>query len=160
MLFEAPEGAANGAAELVCKAMKTRTPSAKNNSADVEISRTISDQVLKKGASVLTSDAQQDPRFQERQSIVLGGLRSVMAVPLAVEGRISGMIYVDNPFHTNRFTDSAGRVRARFPAPSFRGTRTRLTLTASDGQNLARARFYLTDVRADFSPSTTAMRPE
>ena len=53
---------------------------------------------------MLTSDAQQDPRFQERQSIVLGGLRSVMAVPLAVEERISGMIYVDNPFHTNRFT--------------------------------------------------------
>jgi sigma-B regulation protein RsbU (phosphoserine phosphatase) len=104
MLFESPEDNANGASELVCKAMKTRTP-AKNNSAEVEISRTISDQVLKKGASVLTSDAQQDPRFQERQSIVLGGLRSVMAVPLAVEGRISGMIYVDNPLHTNRFTE-------------------------------------------------------
>jgi serine phosphatase RsbU (regulator of sigma subunit)/pSer/pThr/pTyr-binding forkhead associated (FHA) protein len=104
MLFESPEDDARAGPELVCKAMKTRAP-AKNNSADVEISRTISDQVLKKGASVLTSDAQQDPRFQERQSIVLGGLRSVMAVPLAVEGRISGMIYVDNPFHTNRFTE-------------------------------------------------------
>jgi serine phosphatase RsbU (regulator of sigma subunit)/pSer/pThr/pTyr-binding forkhead associated (FHA) protein len=104
MLFEPPEDDAKGAPELVCKAMKTRTPT-KNNSGDVEISRTISDKVLKKGDSVLTSDAQQDPRFQERQSIVLGGFRSVMAVPLAVEGRISGMIYVDNPFHTNRFTE-------------------------------------------------------
>jgi phosphoserine phosphatase RsbU/P len=104
MLFEPPEDDAKGAPELVCKAMKTRTPT-KNNSSDVEISRTISDKVLKKGDSVLTSDAQQDPRFQERQSIVLGGFRSVMAVPLAVEGRISGMIYVDNPFHTNRFTE-------------------------------------------------------
>ena len=36
---------------------------------------------------------------------MLSGLRSVMAVPLAVEGRISGMIYVDNPFQTNRFTE-------------------------------------------------------
>jgi serine phosphatase RsbU (regulator of sigma subunit) len=104
MLFEVPEEDANGAPELVCKAMRTRTPASTNDSADVEISRTISDQVLKQGMSVLTSDAQQDPRFQERQSIVLGGLRSVMAVPLVVEGRISGMIYVDNPFHTNRFT--------------------------------------------------------
>jgi phosphoserine phosphatase RsbU/P len=104
MLFEATEEDANGAHELVCKAMRTRTPASTNDSADVEISRTISDQVLKQGMSVLTSDAQQDPRFQERQSIVLGGLRSVMAVPLAVEERISGMIYVDNPFHTNRFT--------------------------------------------------------
>src|SRR5262245_38760524 len=93
MLFEAAEGDPNGAPELICKAMKMRTPAA-NGAANVEISRTISDQVLKQGASVLTSDAQQDPRFQERRSIVLGGLRSVMAVPLAVEGRISGMIYV------------------------------------------------------------------
>jgi len=105
MLFEAPEEVTNGAPELVCKAMKTRTPSVANDSANVEISRAISEQVLRQGKSVLTSDAQQDPRFQERRSIVLGGLRSVMAVPLAVEGRISGMIYVDNPFHTNRFTE-------------------------------------------------------
>ncbi|MBO0858393.1 MAG: SpoIIE family protein phosphatase [Chloracidobacterium sp.] len=104
MLFDAPEGDPKGAPELVCKAMRTRAPAA-NGAANVEISRTISDQVLKQGDSVLTSDAQQDPRFQERRSIVLGGLRSVMAVPLAVEGRISGMIYVDNPFHTNRFTE-------------------------------------------------------
>ncbi len=105
MLFEAPEEGASNAPELVCKAMKTRTPAATNDSANVELSRTISDHVLKQGTSVLTSDAQQDPRFQERHSIVLGGFRSVMAVPLAVEGRISGMIYVDNPFHTNRFTE-------------------------------------------------------
>jgi serine phosphatase RsbU (regulator of sigma subunit) len=105
MLFEAPEEDAKGAPELVCKAMKMRTPAATNDPVNVEISRTISDQVLKHSRSVLTSDAQQDPRFQERQSIVLGGFRSVMAVPLAVEERISGMIYVDNPFHTNRFTE-------------------------------------------------------
>jgi serine phosphatase RsbU (regulator of sigma subunit)/pSer/pThr/pTyr-binding forkhead associated (FHA) protein len=105
MLFEASEDAPNDPPELVCKAMKTRAPGVANIPANVEISRSISEQVLKQGVSVLTSDAQQDPRFQERRSIVLGGLRSVMAVPLAVDGRISGMIYVDNPFQTNRFTE-------------------------------------------------------
>jgi len=105
MLLETPEDDPAGAPELVCKAMKLRTPAADGASTEVEISRSISEQVLKQGASVLTSDAQQDPRFQERQSIVLGGLRSVMAVPLAVEGRISGMIHVDNPFQINRFTE-------------------------------------------------------
>ncbi len=105
MLLEAPEEEPQGVVELVCKAMKMRTPGAANDMENVEISRSISEQVLKQGVSVLTSDAQQDPRFQERRSVVLGGLRSVMAVPLAVEGRISGMIYVDNPFHTNRFTE-------------------------------------------------------
>jgi serine phosphatase RsbU (regulator of sigma subunit) len=105
MLFEASEEDPNGPPELICKAMKTRTPTVANDMGNVEISRSISEQVLRQGVSVLTSDAQQDPRFQERRSIVLGGLRSVMAVPLAVEGRISGMIYVDNPFQTNRFTE-------------------------------------------------------
>ena len=105
MLFEAPEGDPKGASELVCKAMKMRKQGAPNDLTNVEISRAISERVLRQGASVLTSDAQQDPRFQDRRSIALGGLRSVMAVPLAVEERISGMIYVDNPFHTNRFIE-------------------------------------------------------
>jgi phosphoserine phosphatase RsbU/P len=104
MLFEAPEDDPNGAPELVCKAMKTRAADGASDPVNVEISRAISERVLKQGDSVLTSDAQHDPRFQDRRSIALGGFRSVMAVPLMVEDRISGMIYVDNPFHTNRFT--------------------------------------------------------
>ncbi|MGE0101819.1 MAG: SpoIIE family protein phosphatase [Blastocatellales bacterium] len=104
MLLEADENDPKAEPELVCKAQKSR--GAKDESlSDVQISRSISEQVLKQGASVLTSDAQQDPRFQEHKSIMLGGLRSVMAVPIAVENRVSGMIYVDNPFHTNRFTE-------------------------------------------------------
>jgi serine phosphatase RsbU (regulator of sigma subunit)/pSer/pThr/pTyr-binding forkhead associated (FHA) protein len=90
--------------ELVCKAMKSRRQSPTLEQ-DIQLSQSITEQVLKQGTSVLTSDAQADPRFQERQSIVLGGVRSVMAVPLAVEGRVSGMIYVDNPYHSNRFTE-------------------------------------------------------
>jgi phosphoserine phosphatase RsbU/P len=105
MLFESPEENPKGAPELVCKAMKTRSPAASNDLTNVEISRAISERVLKQGASVLTSDAQHDPRFQDRRSIALGGLRSVMAVPLTVDERISGMLYVDNPFHTNRFIE-------------------------------------------------------
>lgn len=108
MLLEQPEGKPkNGQAaefELVCKAMKARSQSPTLDQG-IQLSQSITEQVLKHGTSVLTSDAQQDPRFQERQSIVLGGVRSVMAVPLAVEGRVSGMVYVDNPYHSNRFTE-------------------------------------------------------
>lgn len=104
MLLEEPEGSTDAVPELVCKAVKTRKQSPTERQ-DVQISHLITEQVLKQGTSVLTSDAQQDPRFQERQSIVLGGVRSVMAVPLAVENRISGMVYVDSPYHTNRFTE-------------------------------------------------------
>lgn len=104
MLLETRDDDPNAEPELVCKAQKARSDLEESLS-DVQISRSISDQVLRQGASVLTSDAQQDPRFQEHRSIMLGGLRSVMAVPIAVENRVSGLIYVDNPFHTNRFTE-------------------------------------------------------
>jgi hypothetical protein len=59
-------------------------------------------------------------------------------------------------FHTNGFTDSAGRVEATFPAPGLRGTRARVPLTASDGSNSAKTSFYLTDVKGDFNPSSGA----
>ncbi|QQS46800.1 MAG: SpoIIE family protein phosphatase [Acidobacteriota bacterium] len=104
MLLETSEDDPKAEPELVCKAHKTRGGQ-DDSLSNVQISRSISEQVLRQGASVLTSDAQQDPRFQEHKSIMLGGLRSVMAVPIAVENRVSGMIYVDNPFHTNRFTE-------------------------------------------------------
>ena len=95
---------ADGEPELVCKALKSRSI-APNSLSQVEISRSISEQVLNHGVSVLTQDALHDPRFQEHRSIALGGIRSVMAVPLTIGGRVLGMIYVDSPFHTNRFTE-------------------------------------------------------
>ncbi|MGH9840542.1 MAG: SpoIIE family protein phosphatase [Blastocatellia bacterium] len=105
MLLESPEEPPDAPPELVCKAMKMRTPGPEGEPVNIEISRSITDRVLRLGESVLTQDAQHDPRFQQQHSVVLSGLRSVMAVPLAVENRISGMIYVDNPFHSNRFTE-------------------------------------------------------
>lgn len=104
MLFEKVPGGTEP--ELVCKAMKTRRPGAATDRGDVKISHSISEQVLKQGSSVLTSDAQQDPRFQQHQSIVLSGIRSVMAVPLTIDDRILGMIYVDSSFGTNRFNET------------------------------------------------------
>jgi hypothetical protein len=66
------------------------------------------------------------------------------------------LTFLGQTFHTNGFTDSAGRIRANFPAPALRGTRARVTLTAGDGTNTASTRFYLTDVKADFNPSAGA----
>jgi serine phosphatase RsbU (regulator of sigma subunit)/pSer/pThr/pTyr-binding forkhead associated (FHA) protein len=104
MLLERPESNPKAEPELICRAIKARR---QLNTAqqDIQISNSITQQVLQQCTSVLTSDAQQDPRFQERQSIVLGGVRSVMAVPLAIDNRASGMVYVDSPYHSNRFTE-------------------------------------------------------
>ncbi len=71
---------------------------------EVRISRAIMNEVMENGKSVLTSDAQQDPRFAS-QTIILQGIRSVLAVPLSVDERhVFGLIYADSP--TNQATFS------------------------------------------------------
>src|SRR5436190_1843478 len=70
---------------------------------EVRISRTIMNEVIENGKSVLTSDAQQDPRFAS-QTLILQGIRSVLAVPLSVtEHDVFGIIYADSPTTATTF---------------------------------------------------------
>src|SRR5581483_4416603 len=91
--------------DLHYKVAKTREGFMDPQAVPVQISRLVIDQVTKEGTSILTSDAAHDARFVGSQSIVLNNLRSVMAVPLAIDQQILGMIYVDSPFSVNRFTE-------------------------------------------------------
>ncbi len=70
---------------------------------EVRISRTIMNEVVENGRSVLTSDAQQDPKYAS-QTLVLQGIRSVLAVPLSVDERhVFGIIYADSPTYESSF---------------------------------------------------------
>ncbi len=72
---------------------------------EVRISRTVMDEVLKKGNSVLTSDAQHDPRYAS-QTMMLLGIRSVLAVPLSVvHNEVFGIIYADSPTDKASFSE-------------------------------------------------------
>ncbi|HEX8353112.1 MAG TPA: SpoIIE family protein phosphatase, partial [Pyrinomonadaceae bacterium] len=71
---------------------------------EVRVGRTIVEEVVNQGRSVLTSDAQHDPRFRS-STVTFQGIRSVLAVPLGVGERIFGMIYADSPFATSRFSE-------------------------------------------------------
>jgi serine phosphatase RsbU (regulator of sigma subunit) len=90
--------------ELSCKIARGASEAALPNASQVQLSRSITNKVISEGASVLTSDAMHDPRFQSQHSVVLSQIRSVMAVPLASGEEIFGMVYVDNPFN-NRFKE-------------------------------------------------------
>jgi GAF domain-containing protein len=70
---------------------------------EMEISRTVVGQVVESGEPVLTSNAQQDPRFANQSSVIGYALRSIMCAPLRVRGEIMGAIYVDNRFHSGIF---------------------------------------------------------
>lgn len=70
---------------------------------EVRISRTVMHEVVENGKSVLTSDAQHDPKFAS-QTIMLQGIRSVLAVPLCVDERhVFGLIYADSPTWEDSF---------------------------------------------------------
>ena len=69
-----------------------------------EISLTVVHEVAKSGTPVVTTDARQDPRFSNQNSIVQYALRSILAVPLKVRGQIIGVLYVDNKARNALFT--------------------------------------------------------
>ena len=67
------------------------------------ISRTITRQVVKNGESVLTTNAQVDPRFEEQASIAAYHLLSILCAPLKLKDELIGVIYVDNPAQAGIF---------------------------------------------------------
>jgi PAS domain S-box-containing protein len=70
------------------------------------VSRTIINRVVNEGQSVLTTNAQDDPRFGAQESIIAYNLRSILCVPLKVKGEITGVIYADNRIRTGIFTET------------------------------------------------------
>jgi serine phosphatase RsbU (regulator of sigma subunit) len=70
---------------------------------EIRVSRTIMDEVVGQGKSVLTADAQHDPRLMS-STMTLQGIRSVLAVPLSVGQKVFGIIYADSPIGEGRFT--------------------------------------------------------
>ena len=159
MLLETAEQQTNGGSELVCKAMKSRDSST-DTAVDVQISRSITEQVLKEGKSVLIADAQDDPRFKERRSVVLSGLRSVMAVPLAVESRVSGMIYVDSPYHTNRFSERSLQLLTLIAGvAAIRIENVRLLEVQQEQKRLANELAVASEIQLGLHPSTPPQIP-
>jgi signal transduction histidine kinase len=71
---------------------------------DMEISRTVVRSVIDSGEGVVTTDAQNDPRFSRQESVIIYSLRSILCSPLLVRGSIIGVIYVDNRAQSGLFT--------------------------------------------------------
>ena len=60
------------------------------------ISTTIIGRILSDRVAILTDNALEDPRFDMGDSVVIDGIRSVMAAPIWEERTILGVIYVDS----------------------------------------------------------------
>ena len=60
------------------------------------VSTTIIGRILNDRVAILTDNALEDPRFDMGDSVVIDGIRSVMAAPIWEERTILGVIYVDS----------------------------------------------------------------
>ena len=79
-----------------------------------EISRTIMERVAQSGEPVVTTNAQEDPRFGKQESVVAFNLRSILCVPLKVKGVITGVIYADNRIRAGIFNEHDRDILAAF----------------------------------------------
>jgi len=70
----------------------------------ITVSRTIINYVLKRGEGVLSTNAMQDQRFEEGESVQDFGIRSAIAVPIKSRNEILGIIHVDTHVSQGQFS--------------------------------------------------------
>ncbi|MBX2813367.1 MAG: SpoIIE family protein phosphatase [Myxococcales bacterium] len=78
--------------ELIPKAVKRRN---EGDIADLEVSRTILQEVIDKRHSVLSHNAMEDKRFRSGSSVANFGIRAMMCAPLVWRGQPLGIAYLD-----------------------------------------------------------------
>ena len=76
------------------------------NPGEFAISRTVIQKVIEGGEPILTTNAQEDPRFGSQESIIAFSLRSILCVPLKVKDDLIGVIYADNRIRSGIFSEN------------------------------------------------------
>jgi len=80
----------SGIIDPVASAFGRRQPAQSTN-----VSKTVVEECVKNGVSILSSDAMSDTRFKAGQSIMLQHIRSVLCVPVESAQNVLGAIYLD-----------------------------------------------------------------
>ncbi len=70
-----------------------------------QISLSIVNRVASEAIPVVTTNAQNDPRFKGHESVMTYSLRSILCVPLLVKNRVIGVIYADSRIRTALFSE-------------------------------------------------------
>ncbi len=81
---------------------------------DLTVSYTVIRRVVETGKPILTTNAQEDPRFKGQNSVVFHNLRAILCVPLKVKGKVTGVIYADNRIRSGVFSDEDKEVLSAF----------------------------------------------
>ena len=120
---------------------------------EIRVSRNVLDEVVIRGKSVLTSDAQHDPRFASG-TMVLQGVRSVLAVPLGVADKVFGIIYADSPIAEGRFTEDHLKVLTTLASvAAIRVENARLVEARLERERLERELALASEIQQRFQPT-------
>lgn len=120
---------------------------------EIRVSRTIMDEVVGLGRSVLTADAQQDPRLMS-STMTLQGIRSVLAVPLGVGEKVFGIIYADSPIAEGRFTEDHLKVLTTLASvAAIRVENARLLEEQIDRERLEQELQLASEIQQRFQPT-------
>ena len=126
---------------------------------EIRVSRNVMDEVIMRGKSVLTSDAQHDPRFASG-TVVLQGVRSVLAVPLGVAEKVFGIIYADSPIAEGRFTEDHLKVLTTLASvAAIRVENARLVEARFQQERLKRELQLAMEIQQRFQPTTSPQVP-
>ena len=121
---------------------------------EIRISRSVIEEVVANGKAVLTSDAQADPRFAGG-TVVLQGVRSVLAVPLGVGQKVFGIIYADSPLAEGRFTEDHLKVLTTLASvAAIRVENARLAEEQLGRERLERELQVASEIQQRFQPAT------
>jgi serine phosphatase RsbU (regulator of sigma subunit)/pSer/pThr/pTyr-binding forkhead associated (FHA) protein len=120
---------------------------------DIRVSRTVMEEVVENQKAVLTSDAQHDPRFAS-QTMILQGIRSVLAVPLASKNTVFGLSYADSPVSETQFTEENLKVLTTLASvAAIRVENTRLLEERLERERMERELALATEIQQKFQPS-------
>ncbi len=126
---------------------------------EIRVSRNVMDEVVIRGRSVLTSDAQHDPRFASG-TMVLQGVRSVLAVPLGVSEKVFGIIYADSPIAEGRFTEDHLKVLTTLASvAAIRVENARLTEARFQQERLEQELQLAMEIQQRFQPTASPQVP-
>jgi phosphoserine phosphatase RsbU/P len=126
---------------------------------EIRVSRNVMDEVVIRGKSVLTSDAQHDPRFASG-TVVLQGVRSVLAVPLGVSEKVFGIIYADSPIAEGRFTEDHLKVLTTLASvAAIRVENARLVEARFQQERLERELQLAMEIQQRFQPTAPPLVP-
>ncbi len=137
------------------KIMVARVRGKEEKVEEVRISRTVMDEVMNNGKSVLTADAQHDPRYAS-QTMALLGIRSVLAVPLSIsENDVFGIIYADSPTDKSTFTEDHLKILTTLASvASIRVENAQLLEERIERERMERELELATEIQQRFQPSS------